>query len=42
MPLSLVFTPDAYYFGVMPVIAETASGPAATPPRSAGRRCWAR
>ncbi|MCP9947054.1 CitMHS family transporter [Actinomadura madurae] len=26
MPLSLVFTPDAYYFGVMPVIAETASG----------------
>ncbi|WP_433469270.1 CitMHS family transporter [Spirillospora sp. CA-128828] len=25
MPLSLVFTPDAYYFGVMPVIAETTS-----------------
>ncbi|MEK3764268.1 CitMHS family transporter [Solibacillus sp. FSL K6-4121] len=25
MPLSLVFTPDAYYFGVLPVIAETAS-----------------
>ncbi|WP_116101674.1 CitMHS family transporter [Amycolatopsis thermalba] len=22
MPLSLVFTPDAYYFGVMPVLAE--------------------
>ena len=25
MPLSLVFTPDAYYFGVLPVFAETAS-----------------
>ena len=25
MPLSLVFTPDAYYFGVLPVIAETAT-----------------
>lgn len=25
MPLSLVFTPDAYYFGVLPVIAETAA-----------------
>ena len=24
MPLSLVFTPDAYYFGVLPVFAETA------------------
>ena len=23
MPLSLVFTPDAYYFGVVPVLAET-------------------
>lgn len=25
MPLSLVFTPDAYYFGVLPVFAETAA-----------------
>ncbi len=25
MPLSLVFTPDAYYFGVMPIISQTAS-----------------
>lgn len=24
MPLSLVFTPDAYYFGVIPIITETA------------------
>jgi citrate-Mg2+:H+ or citrate-Ca2+:H+ symporter, CitMHS family len=24
MPLSLVFTPDAYYFGVLPIISETA------------------
>ena len=23
MPLSLVFTPDAYYFGVLPVLGET-------------------
>ncbi|SHI24954.1 CitMHS family transporter [Streptomyces sp. 3214.6] len=26
MPLSLLFTPDAYYFGVLPVLAETANG----------------
>lgn len=25
MPLSLVFTPDAYYFGILPVFAETAA-----------------
>lgn len=25
MPLSLVFTPDAFYFGVLPVMSETAS-----------------
>lgn len=25
MPLSLIFTPDAYYFGVMPILAETAN-----------------
>lgn len=25
MPLSLVFTPDAYYFGVLPVFAQTAA-----------------
>jgi citrate-Mg2+:H+ or citrate-Ca2+:H+ symporter, CitMHS family len=24
MPLSLVFTPDAYYFGVLPIISQTA------------------
>ncbi|WNC14305.1 citrate:proton symporter [Brevibacillus brevis] len=24
MPLSLVFTPDAYYFGVLPILSETA------------------
>jgi CitMHS family citrate-Mg2+:H+ or citrate-Ca2+:H+ symporter len=26
MPLSLVFTPDAYYFGVLPILAQTAAG----------------
>ncbi|WP_171059964.1 CitMHS family transporter [Streptomyces montanus] len=26
MPLSLVFTPDAYYFGVLPVLGHTADG----------------
>ncbi|MEV0781278.1 CitMHS family transporter [Streptomyces sp. NPDC050433] len=26
MPLSLAFTPDAYYFGVLPVLAHTAEG----------------
>ncbi|GAA2643831.1 citrate:proton symporter [Streptomyces vastus] len=26
MPLSLVFTPDAYYFGVLPVLGQTADG----------------
>ncbi|MEQ4724087.1 citrate:proton symporter [Nonomuraea sp. B19D2] len=31
MPLSLVFTPDAYYFGVLPVLAETVSGFGGTP-----------
>lgn len=25
MPLSLVFTPDAYYFGVLPIIGQTAA-----------------
>ncbi|MGW4236878.1 CitMHS family transporter [Streptomyces sp. NPDC004749] len=25
MPLSLVFTPDAYYFGILPVLSETAN-----------------
>ena len=25
MPLSLVFTPDAYYFGVLPIISQTAT-----------------
>lgn len=25
MPLSLVFTPDAYYFGILPVLSETAA-----------------
>lgn len=25
MPLSLVFTPDAYYFGVLPILAKTAA-----------------
>ncbi|MED4206775.1 CitMHS family transporter [Neobacillus mesonae] len=25
MPLSLVFTPDAYYFGVLPILSETAN-----------------
>ena len=26
MPLSLAFTPDAYYFGILPVLSETAAG----------------
>ncbi|MEH6948940.1 CitMHS family transporter [Bacillus sp. JJ634] len=25
MPLSLVFTPDAYYFGILPIISQTAT-----------------
>lgn len=25
MPLSLLFTPDAYYFGVLPIVSETAA-----------------
>ncbi|TDC59388.1 citrate transporter, partial [Streptomyces hainanensis] len=36
MPLSLVFTPDAYYFGVLPVLAETAAG-SGTDPAEVGR-----
>lgn len=36
MPLSLVFTPDAYYFGVLPVFAEAASA-AGRDPLTIGR-----
>jgi citrate-Mg2+:H+ or citrate-Ca2+:H+ symporter, CitMHS family len=36
MPLSLVFTPDAYYFGVLPVLFATASA-AGTAPLAIGR-----
>ena len=36
MPLSLVFTPDAYYFGVLPVFAE-AAGAAGHDPLAIGR-----
>lgn len=36
MPLSLVFTPDAYYFGVLPVLAATAEG-AGQDPLAIGR-----
>lgn len=36
MPLSLVFTPDAYYFGVLPVFAE-AAGAAGRDPLAIGR-----
>jgi citrate-Mg2+:H+ or citrate-Ca2+:H+ symporter, CitMHS family len=36
MPLSLVFTPDAYYFGVLPVLAE-AAGAAGHDPLAIGR-----
>ena len=25
MPLSLVFTPDAFYFGILPILADTAA-----------------
>ncbi|MGW3962513.1 CitMHS family transporter [Amycolatopsis sp. NPDC005003] len=31
MPLSLVFTPDAYYFGVLPVLAETSAALGGSP-----------
>lgn len=31
MPLSLVFTPDAYYFGVLPVLAESAQATGGDP-----------
>jgi len=31
MPFSLVFTPDAYYFGVLPIISQTASAFAIEP-----------
>jgi CitMHS family citrate-Mg2+:H+ or citrate-Ca2+:H+ symporter len=36
MPLSLVFTPDAYYFGVLPVLAQAASA-AGQDPLAIGR-----
>lgn len=36
MPLSLVFTPDAFYFGILPVLADTA-GAAGQDPLSIGR-----
>ncbi|MGH8637430.1 MAG: CitMHS family transporter, partial [Burkholderiales bacterium] len=36
MPLSLVFTPDAYYFGVLPVFAEAAAA-AGNDPFAVGR-----
>ena len=36
MPLSLVFTPDVYYFGVLPVFAE-AAGAAGHDPLAIGR-----
>jgi CitMHS family citrate-Mg2+:H+ or citrate-Ca2+:H+ symporter len=40
MPLSLVFTPDAYYFAIMPILAQTAARPAPFQRRTARPRCW--
>ena len=42
MPLSLLFDPDSFYLGALPVVAESAKALGVPPIRSGRRRCSAR